>query len=586
MALSNLTTPGVYVQEISTLPASVAAVPTAVPAFIGYTEKGPLNTATRLTSLMDFQSIFGGAFKEKFNVQLADGVAPLVTPGSTAANKLSPYTLFYHMQMFFANGGGTCYVIAADHYDTADTTNLVIDKQKLIDGIGNAELADEVTLLVVPETVNVNGANPTAIDANIKAINDTILAQCNKLKDRFGVFDVMERSPFISVNDDGTKFRNNNVGANYLNYGAAYYPYLDTVLAHSFSDDDVVIDDTRATPVYDTEPNNRLSTIFGGIGAFNEVQVVNAPLTPNTDTLNVITGTASVFLTAGVDFPVGPTVDDIAAGLVNAINNHPVLSLIARAQMGATPDDFFVVDRVGTTATTVTCIASSPWANDSVSAGPGVNNSQDIGLYNSIKAAIAVINGLTLPPAATMVGIYAAVDNDRGVWKAPANVSVANIVGPEIMITEAQQGDLNVDATSGKSINAIRTFTGRGTLVWGARTLDGNSNEWRYVPVRRLFIFAEESIKKATEFVVFEPNDKNTWLRVKGTITNFLTDLWRDGALAGAKPDQAFFVQVGLGETMTAQDILEGRMIVTIGLAAVRPAEFIILQFMHKLQEA
>jgi phage tail sheath protein FI len=216
---------------------------------------------------------------------------------------------------------------------------------------------------------------------------------------------------------------------------------------------------------------------------------------------------------------------------------------------------------------------------------PGVLLSQNTGFYFGIKELLDN-RKMTLYPSATMAGIYAAVDNDRGVWKAPANVGVANIVGPSIPVTEAEQGLLNVDASSGKSINAIRSFTGRGTLVWGARTLDGNSNEWRYVPVRRLFIFAEESIKKATEFVVFEPNDQNTWIRMKSMITSFLTGLWTDGALAGAKPEQAFFVQVGLGETMTPQDILEGRMIVVVGMAAVRPAEFIILRFMHKLQES
>jgi phage tail sheath protein FI len=153
-------------------------------------------------------------------------------------------------------------------------------------------------------------------------------------------------------------------------------------------------------------------------------------------------------------------------------------------------------------------------------------------------------------------------------------------------VSHDQQADLNVDATSGKSINAIRTFTGRGTLVYGARTLAGNDNEWRYIPVRRLYIFIEESVKKATEFVVFEPNDANTWLRAKTMIENFLSKLWRDGALAGAKPEEAFFVRVGLGQTMSAQDILEGRLIIEIGLAAVRPAEFIILKFSHKLQES
>jgi hypothetical protein len=156
---------------------------------------------------------------------------------------------------------------------------------------------------------------------------------------------------------------------------------------------------------------------------------------------------------------------------------------------------------------------------------------------------------------------------------------------PTFKLNSADQEDFNVSST-GKSINAIRNFTGKGNIVWGARTLAGNDNEWRYVPVRRLFITAEESIKKATEFVVFEPNDKNTWERVRAMISNYLTVLWRQGALAGAKPEEAFFVNVGLGETMSADDILNGKLIVEIGMAAVRPAEFIILNFSHKLQES
>ncbi|MGB1017168.1 MAG: phage tail sheath family protein, partial [Nannocystaceae bacterium] len=137
-----------------------------------------------------------------------------------------------------------------------------------------------------------------------------------------------------------------------------------------------------------------------------------------------------------------------------------------------------------------------------------------------------------------------------------------------------------------KSINAIRAFAGKGTLVWGARTLAGNDNEWRYVPVRRLFITVEESVQKASAFAVFEPNDSTTWLKVKGMIESYLYGLWEQGGLAGSSPEAAYFVNVGLGKTMTPQDVLEGRMHVEIGLAAVRPAEFIILRFSHKLQEA
>jgi Bacteriophage tail sheath protein len=123
-------------------------------------------------------------------------------------------------------------------------------------------------------------------------------------------------------------------------------------------------------------------------------------------------------------------------------------------------------------------------------------------------------------------------------------------------------------------------------LVWGARTLAGNDNEWRYVSVRRFFIFVEESTKKATEQFTFEPNDANTWVKVQAMIENFLTTQWRAGALQGIKPEHAFYVAVGLGKTMTPLDILEGRMIVEIGMAAVRPAEFIILRFSHKMAES
>ena len=205
--------------------------------------------------------------------------------------------------------------------------------------------------------------------------------------------------------------------------------------------------------------------------------------------------------------------------------------------------------------------------------------------YNIIKAEISNLP-LTIPPSSSIAGVYARTDSNRGVWKAPANVGLNYVIKPTIKITNNEQDSLNVDTTAGKSINAIRNFTGKGILVWGARTLAGNDNEWRYVPVRRFFNMAEESIKKATEQFVFEPNDANTWIRVRAMIENFLILQWRAGALAGAKPEQAFYVRVGLGQTMSALDILEGRMIVEVGMAVVRPAEFIILKFSHKMQEA
>ena len=203
--------------------------------------------------------------------------------------------------------------------------------------------------------------------------------------------------------------------------------------------------------------------------------------------------------------------------------------------------------------------------------------------YNAAKAALRGAY-VEMPPSGAVAGVYAATDTARGVWKAPANVSLTDVIEPSIKLDNAHQDTLNIDSDGGKSINAIRAFAGKGTLVWGARTLAGNDNEWRYVSVRRFFNMVEESVKKSTYWAVFEPNDANTWVKVRGMIENYLTQKWREGALAGATPKDAFFVRCGLGTTMTAQDILEGRMNVEIGMAVVRPAEFIILKFSHKLQ--
>ena len=177
------------------------------------------------------------------------------------------------------------------------------------------------------------------------------------------------------------------------------------------------------------------------------------------------------------------------------------------------------------------------------------------------------------------------MDNSRGVWKAPANVSLNSVISPAINITHGDQEDLNV-TPQGKSINAIRTFVGEGTLVWGARTLDGNSLDWRYVNVRRTMIMLEESIRLATKALVFEPNVALTWVSIKSQITNFLTGIWKRGGLAGTSPGDAFGVFVGLGETMTPEDILEGILRVTVLVALSRPAEFIEITFQQQMQKS
>ena len=207
-------------------------------------------------------------------------------------------------------------------------------------------------------------------------------------------------------------------------------------------------------------------------------------------------------------------------------------------------------------------------------------------IHSAVNTFIPYIAKVTLPPSGAIAGIYAQVDANRGTWKAPANVAVTLIEEPAIAIDNNLSAALNSDAISGKSINAIRTFVGKGILVWGARTLAGNDNEWRYVSVRRFCNFVEASVRNATLAFVFEPNDANTWISVRGMVENFMLQQWQQGALMGNKPEEAYYVRVGLNQTMTVNDIADGRMIVEIGVALVRPAEFIVLRFLQQMQTA
>lgn len=175
------------------------------------------------------------------------------------------------------------------------------------------------------------------------------------------------------------------------------------------------------------------------------------------------------------------------------------------------------------------------------------------------------------PPSGAMAGIYARTDNERGVHKAPANEIVRGCTGLSCNYNEGEQDILNP-----KGVNLVRAFTGRGIRVWGARTMSSNGL-WKYVNVRRLYIYIEESIKANTNWVVFEPNSEVLWGRVTRTIEMFLATCWRSGALAGSTPSEAYFVECG-PTTMTQDDIDNGRLICNIGIAAVKPAEFVIFR--------
>lgn len=457
MALTTKT-PGVYIQEIQTLPASVAQVETAIPAFLGYTTEGFGLPPTRISSLVEYEETFGGPFK-----------SVTLDVSGTVTGEDTDFILYECLQLYFANGGGPCYIISVEEADTG-----ALDEGDYTDGLTALSKEDEPTLIVMPELMRLANSSDTDT-ANYYTRFQDALRQCNQLKDRFLIMDTYEGEGTTLADPIGEL--RGAIGTQYLKYAGAYYPQLTTSLTY------------------------RNSAIVFGAGTYSGETLEEVIITSEEDSVSGIA--AATFL---------------------------------------------------------------------------------LGIQENLRKELEALE-ITLPTSAAMAGVYAAVDKDRGVWKAPANVSLNGVSAPSVKISHEDQEDMNV-TSSGKSVNAIRTFSGKGVLVWGARTLAGNDNEWRYIPVRRLFITVEESIMKATEFVVFEPNDRNTWVRVRAMIQNYLTGLWRQGALAGAKPEDAFFVNVGLGETMTSQDILEGRLIVEIGIAAVRPAEFIILNFSHKLQES
>jgi phage tail sheath protein FI len=192
--------------------------------------------------------------------------------------------------------------------------------------------------------------------------------------------------------------------------------------------------------------------------------------------------------------------------------------------------------------------------------------------YPWIKVMDPLTNSPKLiPSGGHVVGVYARSDTERGVHKAPANEIVRGAVGLQFPLTRGEQDILNP-----RGVNCIRAFRGHGIKVWGARTISSDPI-WKYINVRRLFLYIEESIEEGTQWVVFEPNDQRLWARVKQTITDFLTRVWRDGALMGTTPDEAFFVKCD-ETTMTPDDIGNGRLIILIGIAPVKPAEFVIFR--------
>ena len=547
-------TPGVYLIEKDAFPNSVVEVATAVPAFIGYTEKADnggkslLNKPFRITSFSEFMQYFGGAPDYRFTFSAIEAPATPAAPaeGETETSpapavpdltikgtgyKLSrqskEYRLFDAMKFFFQNGGGPCFIVSVGTYGNGATPDI---KKGLLDGTDDTtpgwglptlEKEMEPTMVLVPDALSLSDKN------SCYSVYTEVLAHCRKMMSRIGIFDVYNgykdrRDP--SEDTDLIEAFRSGIGTNFLDYGTAYYPWINTG----------IIQDTEVSFRNLTDDSlPLLQTVI--------LQELNIPATPPEDPKAETSKEANI---------------RTYVQLLSTYTADYVKQKTATPKMDTnpSPDDM-----------NKTLVVLSPAYNT---------------LLKDIQAKLNL-----MPPASAMAGVYTMVDNTRGVWKAPANVSLNAAVSPAVNITFEDQEDLNMPLT-GKAVNAIRTFVGEGIMVWGARTLDGNSQDWKYVNVRRTMIMLEQSVQAAAKAYVFEPNDANTWTTVKSMIDNFLYQQWKKGALVGSKSTDAYSVLVGLGSTMTGDDILNGIMRITVLVAISRPAEFIEITFQQQMQKS
>jgi phage tail sheath protein FI len=503
--------PGVYVEEVPAGSRPIEGVGTAVAAFVGFAEKGPFNEPTLVTNWTQFTSNFGG---------FVDG------------GYLAPSVYGY-----FANGGGSAYVVRVGEDGTAARSNgkagntrdaSPAPRQGSIGGglrvveAGTGDGKGDLTVEVQPATSPAEGEQPPPDDAFTLVVrrgskteetfpNVTVRGGKNNV-----VTAVAQASKLIRVEEAGTgPVAKPSPGSVTLTPAPAPTPARITT-------DDYVGDVAERTG-------------FSGLEAVDEVTMVLVP------------DLMSAYNAGAIEL-------DGVQAVQTAMITHCEL-------MG---------DRMA--------VLDPP---------PGLNPQQvkewrtEKANYDSKFAAlyypwIEVFDPLTgkkatMPPSGHMAGIWARNDDTRGVHKAPANEVVRGAVGLATQLTKGEHDQLNP-----VGINCIRAFPGRGIRVWGARTLSSDA-EWRYLNVRRLFNFLEESILNGTQWVVFEPNDEPTWARITRTVGDFLTLQWRQGALFGLTPDEAFYIKCDR-ETNPPEVIDAGQVVCEIGVAPVKPAEFVIFR--------
>ena len=578
--------PGVYVEEYDSGATPMQGVSTSTAGFVGLAERGPVIGQPQLvTSFADYKRMYGGYLSE----------------AAYGNNRFLPYAV----EQFFANGGARAYIMRAVPGDAkaASFTSGVLK----ITAANPGAWAEDMRVVLSPaskaktQVLSVSGADLTLKNADGFNPGDVVELFDGRTTAHATIKSVLDK--VITLDAPCTlDVADTKVGT------AKYIKTCEITITVRLGDNVEVFENLSLKP---EALNNIVAKTAKSDLIGVEVLEVKAPA-PAPAKEKDKDGKE-------IPAPAAPKASIVPFALCGGNGADLVLTLQGGSNgsvLTVTPDAFLGQDDGPGKRTGLQAFQEN--GNVSIMAIPGITAPEVqaalIGFCESKKSCFAILDvpmelkktndvanfrdmydstyaamyhpwlemydagakrSAYFPPSGAMVGIYARTDIERGVHKAPANEVIRGCTGLSCAYNEGEQDILNP-----MGVNLIRAFTGRGIRVWGARTISSNGL-WKYLNVRRLFIYVEESIKANTNWVVFEPNSAALWSRVTRTIEAFLATCWRDGALAGSSPSEAFFVECG-PTTMTQDDIDNGRLICQIGIAPVKPAEFVIFRITQK----
>ena len=533
--------PGVYVEEVPSGAQPIEGVSTSTAGFVGATERGP-EAVQLVTSWLEYQRWYGGY--------------PPADPADPAAAAFGNTFLPYAVQGFFDNGGQRCYIARVVHVDpagvpTADTlqTSGVVQHLQFT-AVGRGAWGNRIAVRIAP------GSKPPKGVTNWFRV--TIL-----------YYSAMPPVPIVDPLDPA-----NNSSAN-KRTPEVVEDYDNLVMTPGAPNDVIATINTTSRLVrvaWDaggpTVPGTNAFQLFASPAVHNDPALDAADYYNNTSTPYTLPG-----LSTSIGLGAFESIDDVSIVVIPdqaRADFYDDLSARMIIHCEKLRDRFAVLSSV-----------SGKRHPDSTFVPPedssfGAFYYPWIYVYDPVQDANVLV-----PPSGHMAGIYADTDIQRGVHKAPANAVVLGALDMEFPIPKGVQDVLNPNG-----VNCIRDFrpAGRGIRIWGARTMSSDP-QWRYINVRRLFLYVEKSIDHGTQWVVFEPNNDDLWASVRRNLSNFLVRIWKSGALLGQTAADAFFVKCDR-TTMTPDDLDNGRLICYVGIAPTKPAEFVIFRFSQKTLDA